>query len=157
MTNKSNKSEFKLPADSERTENTSRERKRKLIIPKKTNQVDQDAVVVVPTLNSLMNDALSIIGSELAQYRSKTARGVTLDLKEARVIANYMDTLTRASKESREQARAEDLADLSNEELLQLATQISGVPANASLSAPTGEVKSVSDDPNKPNPSESDE
>ena len=71
-----------------------------------------------------MNDALAIIGSELAQYRNKTKRGITLDLKEARVIANYMDTLTRASKESREQARAEDLSELSNEELLQLATQL---------------------------------
>ena len=98
--------------------------KRKIVLPKKKNQVVKDDVVVVPTLNSLMNDALSIIGSELAAYRSKTARGVTLDLKEARVIANYMDTLTRASKESREQARAEDLADLTNEELLQLASQI---------------------------------
>lgn len=98
--------------------------KKRIILPKKTNQVEPKDVVVVPTLNSLMNDALSIIGAELAQYRSKTSRGVTLDLREARVIANYMDTLTRASKESREQARAEDLADLSNEELLQLASQI---------------------------------
>lgn len=98
--------------------------KRRIVMPKKTNQVDPADPVVVPTLNSLMNDALAIIGSELAQYRSKTKRGVTLDLKEARVIANYMDTLTRASKESREQARAEDLADLTNEELLQLAAQL---------------------------------
>ena len=99
--------------------------KRRLAMPKqKDNLVSKDEVTVVPTLNSLMNDALAIIGAELAQYRSKTKRGVTLDLKEARVIANYMDTLTRASKESREQARAEDLSDLSNEELLQLATTI---------------------------------
>ena len=98
--------------------------KKRIVLPKKTNQVDPDEVTVVPTLNSLMNDALAIIGSELAQYRNKTKRGITLDLKEARVIANYMDTLTRASKESREQARAEDLSELSNEELLQLATQL---------------------------------
>lgn len=90
---------------------------------KKSTNMPTD-VTVVPTLNSLMNDALAIIGAELAQYRMKTQRGITLDLKEARVIANYMDTLTRASKESREQARAEDLADLSDSELLQLATQL---------------------------------
>lgn len=98
--------------------------KKKIILPKKTNQVDKSSTTVVPTLNSLMNDALAIIGAELAQYRSKTSRGVTLDLKEARVIANYMDTLTRASKESREQARSDDLSDLTNDELLQLATQL---------------------------------
>lgn len=94
------------------------------LLNERSNQVDQSTVVVVPTLNTLMSDALSIIGAELTHYRSKTKRGVTLDLKEARVIANYMDTLTRASKESREQARAEDLSELSNEELLQLATSL---------------------------------
>lgn len=98
--------------------------KRRIVLPEKKNQVKPAEVVVVPTLNSLMNDAMSIIGSELSRYRSKTAKGVSLDLKEARVIANYMDTLTRASKEAREQARAEDLSELSNEELLQLATQL---------------------------------
>jgi len=98
--------------------------RRRIVMPQKTNQVKPEDITVVPTLNSLMNDALSIIGAELAQYRQKTSKGITLDLKEARVIANYMDTLTRASKESREQARAEDLSELSNEELLQLATQL---------------------------------
>lgn len=97
--------------------------KRRIVMPEKKNQIEQSDVVVVPSLNTLMNDALSIIGCELAQYRAKTARGITLDLKEARVIANYMDTLTRASKESREQARAEDLSELSDEELIQLVTK----------------------------------
>ena len=99
-------------------------KKRRIVLPKKTNQVESEDVTVVPTLNTLMNDALAIIASELAQYRSKTKRGITLDLKEARVIANYMDTLTRASKEAREQARSEDLSELSDSELLQLATQL---------------------------------
>jgi hypothetical protein len=102
------------------SDNDEKTKKRRLVIPKPNS----DNVTVVPTLNHLMNDAMSIIGAELSKYKSKTARGVTLDLKEARVIANYMDTLTRASKEAREQARAEDLSDLSNEELMQLASQI---------------------------------
>lgn len=93
-----------------------------IMVREKSNQIKD--VSVVPSLNGLINDALSIMGSELASYKSKTARGVVLDLKEARVVTNYLDALTRASKESREQARAEDLADLSNEELLQLATQL---------------------------------
>lgn len=102
-------------------------KKRKITLPPKEKQkISSEDVRVVPTLNSLMSDALSIIGNELARYSAKSARGVTLDLKEARVIANYVDTLTRASKEAREQARAQDLSELSNEELLQLATQLAG-------------------------------
>jgi len=103
-------------------------KRRRIVLPEKYNQADPAETVVVPTINTLMNDALAIIGSELAVYRSKSSRGVTLDLKEARVIANYLDTLTRASKESREQARAEDLADLTDEELVQLAAQLGKVP-----------------------------
>ncbi len=97
---------------------------KKIILPKKTNQVQQSEVVVVPTIERLLEDALSIIGCELAQYKTKSKRGVTLDLKEARIVQGYVDSLTKAQKESREQARAHDLSDLSNEELLQLATQL---------------------------------
>jgi hypothetical protein len=98
--------------------------KRRIVLPKKYNQIEDKDVVMVPKLESLMTDALSIIGAELAHYRSKSGRGVTLDLKEARVIQAYMDSLVKMSKEAREQARAEDLSDLSNEELLQLATEL---------------------------------
>lgn len=98
--------------------------RKKIILPKKTNQVDEAETVVIPSLQSLISDAMAIMGSELAQYRSKTKRGITLDLKEARVVTGYLDALTRCSKEAREQARAEDLADLSDEELMQLATQL---------------------------------
>ena len=101
-----------------------RKPRRKIVVPPKNKQIDPHDVTVVPTLNSLVNDALAIMGNELTAYRQKTARGVTLDLKEARVVTGYLDALTRASKESREQARAEDLADLSNEELVQLAAQL---------------------------------
>ena len=102
------------------------QKKRKIIVPKKTNQISLKEVTLSPTISSLVDDAKSIIGAELSNYLSKTKRGVSLDLKEARVVTGYLDALTRASKEAREQARAEDLADLSNEELLQLATQIAG-------------------------------
>lgn len=95
---------------------------RRIILPSQGSQ----EVITLPTLESLTADALAIIGNELTRYRCKTSKGITLDLKEARVITGYLDALTRASKESREQARSEDLSDLSNEELLQLATQIAG-------------------------------
>lgn len=101
-------------------------KKRRIILPKKTNQVEPSEVVYVPTIERLLEDALSIIGCELAQYKSKSKKGITLDLKEARIVQGYVDSLTKAQKESREQARAHDLSNLSNEELLQLATELAG-------------------------------
>lgn len=111
--------------------------KRRIVVPQKTNQIEQSDVVVVPETGRLINDAKAIIGAELAQYRSKTKRGVTLDLKEARVITGYLDALTRAQKEEREQARADDFSDLSDSELLQLATQLAKTaPGAAALERP---------------------
>lgn len=99
-----------------------RERRRKIVLPQKTNQIDE--VTVVPTLDALMNDAMSIIGAELTRYKQKSNRGVTLDLKESRAVQGYMETLVKLSRESREQARADDLSQLTDEELLQLASQV---------------------------------
>lgn len=99
-----------------------RERRRKIVMPQKTNQIDE--VTVVPTLDALMNDAMSIIGAELTRYKQKSNRGVTLDLKESRAVQGYMETLVKLSRESREQARADDLSQLTDEELLQLASQV---------------------------------
>lgn len=92
----------------------------------KVSKASQDSKVSEApiSINSLLNDALKIIGSELTGYKKKTERGVILNLKEARVVSNYLDTLTRASKEAREQARSEDLSNLSDEELVQLASQL---------------------------------
>ena len=75
-------------------------------------------------LENLVNDALSIIRNELSVYRSKTDKGITLDLKEARAIQGYMDSLVKMSRESREaaeQQRVELLEQLSDDELLELA------------------------------------
>ena len=113
------KPDFKFTKFQESSTDEPRKPVRKRIIPKQPDSVD-----VIPSLGSLMDDALSIVGSELARYKEKSKRGITLDLKEARVIANYIDVLTKCSREAREQARADDLSDLSNEELMQLATQL---------------------------------
>jgi len=95
--------------------------KRRIVLPKKTNQVSQSDVTVVPTLDALLTDAKAIIGAELAQYRHKVKKGITLDLKEARAVQGYLDTLVKLSKEERETAQLEDLSNLSDEELLKLA------------------------------------
>lgn len=95
----------------------------KLLPPRRT-RITQSDVVVVPTLERLVDDALSVIGSELAYYRAKTKRGANLDLKEARALQGYVEALVKLTKEAREQSRAQDLSTLSNEELLQLASQL---------------------------------
>jgi len=102
-----------------------RERQIRKIIPIRKDQLD---VTIIPSKEALMSEALSIIGNDLAKYNAKTKRGVTLDMKEARIVQGYIDSLTKLSKEDRESARAEDLSNLSNEELLQLATQLHASP-----------------------------
>lgn len=115
--------------------NSSNSNPRRIKLPK-----IEKAAPAAPSLNQLMNDAMNIVGAELAHYKAKTAKGITLDLKEARVVANYIDVLTKASKESREQARANDLSDLSNEELIQLASSLASAkltpPQSAKLTKP---------------------
>jgi len=82
--------------------------------------------VVANNTDDLLNDAKMIIAAELAKYRTKAVKGVTLDLKEARVVQGYLESLTKLQREEREQARASDLSNLSNEELLQLAQTVLG-------------------------------
>lgn len=74
----------------------------------------------------LLDDAKLIIAAELARYRDKALRGVSLDLKEARVVQGYLSELTKLQREEREEARAADLSNLTDEEMMQLATQILG-------------------------------
>lgn len=102
----------------------SRTKKRIIVPPKKYNQVEFADVTVVPSIGQLLDNAKAIIGSQLQKYKSKVERGVTLDQKEERIITNYLEALNRAAKEEREQARADDLSNLTDEELLQLATQL---------------------------------
>lgn len=87
-------------------------------------------------LETIINNGLAIIGSELANYRAKVDRGVMLSTREARIVQVYVDSLLKAARESREQARAEDLSNLSNEELLDLANQLLKAPKRVDLSDP---------------------
>ena len=125
----------KKPSPSNSAQNRPEPSKKRIILPKRTNQINEREVSVLPSLSALLDDAKSIIGAELAQYRHKVKRGATLDLKEARAVQGYMETLVKLSKEEREAARSEDLSSLSNEELLQLATSLT----NKSLPKPTND------------------
>ena len=98
--------------------------KRRIIVP--TPETHEVSVELVNETQRLLDDAKHIIGAELARYRSKTSKGVSLDLKEARVVQGYLDALTKLQREEREQSRAEDFSNMSNEDLLALAEELFG-------------------------------
>ena len=106
------------------TENT---KKRKIIIPTKSmSQATLTTSTVIPSTDILLHDAKSILACELSKYRTKTSKGVTLDLKEARIVQGYLETLIKIQKEEREAARQEDLSNLTDAELLELAGKVLG-------------------------------
>lgn len=94
-------------------------KKRKLILQPKTVVTS-----IAWETEHLIQDAKIILAQELAHYRQKVTKGVNLDLKEARVVTNYLDTLTKLQRAEIEAARAEDLSNLSTEELHQLAVEV---------------------------------
>lgn len=96
------------------------------LMGKFSNPKIHEGAVICPTVDILMNDAKSIIAAELAQYRTKVAKGLTLNLKEARVVQGYLDTLIKLQKEERENARHQDLSNLTDEELMELAVKLLG-------------------------------
>lgn len=97
-----------------------KERRRIVIKNPLDPEPTKTAPTIVPESNSLINDALVVIGSELAYYRGKVKRGNTLDLKEARVLNQYVESLIKISKEIREAAKEHDFANMSTEEILEL-------------------------------------
>jgi hypothetical protein len=105
---------------------TRRERPKRRIVPSGVK------VSKAPQLTSIINDALSIIGSELAMYSKKTSKGIALDLKEARIVSSYMDSLVKMSREAREAQKPEHLEHLSDEELMLIAQESFGVDVDNS-------------------------
>ena len=100
-------------------------KRRKIVLPPKHSSPIIETSII-PATDILLHDARCILASELARYRAKTSKGVSLDLKEARVVQGYLETLIRLQKEEREEARSQDLSNLSNEELLDLAAKVLG-------------------------------
>ena len=98
----------------------------RIIVPTRNKKSLIESSSIIPAVDLLLHDAKAIVAAELAQYRNKTSRGISLDLKEARVVQGYLETLIKLQKEERDQARAEDLSNLSDEELMELATKVLG-------------------------------
>jgi hypothetical protein len=68
---------------------------KRIILPPKKKQVTLETSSIIPATELLLHDAKAIIGAELAHYRSKAVRGVTLDPKEARIVQGYLESLVK--------------------------------------------------------------
>ena len=100
------------------------EKPKRIILPPKKRTVTLDNSSIIPATELLLHDAKAIIGAELAHYRSKAVRGITLDPKEARIVQGYLESLVKIQREEREIAGTQDLSTLSDIELLHLAKRV---------------------------------
>ena len=101
-----------------------RKEPKRIILPPKKRTVTLESSSIIPATEMLLHDAKAIIGAELAHYRSKAVRGVTLDPKEARIVQGYLESLVKIQREEREIAETQDLSTLSDVELLHLAKRV---------------------------------
>jgi len=97
---------------------------KRIILPPKKKTVTLETSSIIPATELLLHDAKAIIGAELAHYRSKAVRGVTLDPKEARIVQGYLESLVKIQREEREIAGTQDLSALSDTELMHLAKRV---------------------------------
>ena len=84
------------------------EKPKRILLPPKKRTVTLETSSVIPATELLLHDAKAIIGAELAHYRSKAVRGVTLDPKEARIVQGYLESLVKIQREEREIAETQD-------------------------------------------------
>ena len=93
---------------------------KKIKIPSKPPQIRAENVLIAPSSEDLLADAMSVLANELARYRHKSNKGMSLDLKEARIMQGYIKCLVDINKEIREMERDDDYSNLSKEELQKL-------------------------------------
>ncbi len=93
---------------------------RRIIVPEKPAKVQPSAITLQVDAPTLIQDALSVIATEIVKFKSKTSTGQSLDLAEARVLQGYIKALVELSKETREREADMDLANMSDAEILGL-------------------------------------
>ncbi len=99
--------------------------KRRLILSSNMDIVKKNGVVqTIPTIDALLDTALGVLQNEIHVFKHKTDTGIQLDKDESGTLTKYVDALVKLSRENREQARSEELSELSNEELAELANSI---------------------------------
>lgn len=80
-------------------------------------------VVVMPSAENLIGDAMRIIELELVKFKAKVSKGTSLTAEEGRLLNGYIGSLVSLSKEDRDRTRNTDLSNLSTEEIIHLLTK----------------------------------
>lgn len=97
--------------------------RRKIIVPSAPKSAHAVSIIE-PGIDQLLDDALSIVQAEIIAYKAKTNKGQRLDLQESRVVQGYIKSLCEIKKEQARAADERDLANLTDEELLQLVQKL---------------------------------
>lgn len=91
---------------------------KRVFLPSKKPQIDESRVILVPSVDNLLNDTLSVIGFEIARLYKKSQGPTPLDAAEARILQGYIRSLTELSRESRERDKHADVANMEDDDLV---------------------------------------
>ena len=94
---------------------------KKIILPPrhKTPTYKRSDVILLPELQSVLDDAASIVSAELAKLRHRSEVGsIPMDLDTARVFQGYVKSAIDLSKEARERDKGFEEEEISDKELL---------------------------------------
>jgi len=98
-------------------------KKRKITLPpeKKSPNINPRDVVVLPELQSVLDDAASIINMELSKIKSRVyTASNALDPDTARLVQGYVKAVVDLSREHRERDKQYETDDLSDSDLLNM-------------------------------------
>lgn len=98
--------------------------KRRVIVPQKQETVQASAITLLPDAPTLIQDALSVIATEIVKFKVKVSKGQSLDINEGRLLNNYIKSLCDLSRETREREADMDLANMDDESLLSLVQKL---------------------------------
>ncbi len=87
---------------------------KRIIIPSSRGQMQ--TVERVQSISNTVEDAKITIANEIGRWKDKSMAR-SLDLPEARVLSQLIDSLVKLSKEEREVAKAFDTENMTDEEL----------------------------------------
>jgi len=86
-----------------------------------TTESNPFEVKVIQSVETVMDDALSIIASEVSAMKRKStkAKGSGLSTMEVNALQKLIRSATELSKEMRERQKGEDYTDMSTEQLIE--------------------------------------
>lgn len=97
---------------------------RRVRLPAPRQQALQSQVSLVPDAPTLIDDALSVIATEIVKFKAKVGTGKSLDLGEARVLQGYIRSLVELCREQREREDSMDLASKTDAEIVALVEKL---------------------------------